>query len=808
MSERYVCIHGHFYQPPRENPWLEHLEQQESAYPYHDWNERVTAECYAPNAAARILDQTGHITRINNNYARLSFNFGPTLLSWLAVKAPETYAAILAADRESQAHFDGHGSAIAQVYNHVIMPLANHRDKVTQVRWGVTDFTHRFGRAPEGMWLAETAVDLESLEIMAAHGIRFTILAPHQASHVRLIAGGAWQEVNEASLDSREPYLVVLPSGRTITVFFYDGATARAVAFEGLLQNGERFADRLLGCFDAGRAQAQLVHIATDGETYGHHHRFGEMALSYALHHVDRGRQARVTNYAAFLAKHPPRREARIRERTSWSCSHGVERWRADCGCRAGADAKWNQAWRKPLREALTWLQQELASVFEARARAVFVDPWRARDAYIDVILDRSPAAVTKLLTAEAKDGATADRTEALALLEMQRQALLMFTSCGWFFDDLAGIETLQLLSYAARALQLSTALTGTSLEADFVSRLAPAESNRPEQGNGQAIWERSIKPHVVRAEQVGAHYAIRSLFEPYREHDRVYCYHVDRNAHHLLESGRTRLQVGQVTVTSEVTEEKTKLCFGVLHFGDHNLSCGVHLFKSEREFDEMWQAARLAFDQGDLAAVIRHLDRHYDGLAYSLGSLFADQQRWILDSLLAATLASAEDAYRQLHDQYGPLARYLRRVGLPVPQAIKMAGEYVLDTTLKAAMAAGELDLEKISHLLDQAKDEAVPLDKAGLSYALGKAIERAIALLRLRPADLALLQQLCDAVGLARAAAFDVDLWRVQTLYWDLSQRAYPDFAKAADHGDDRSRRWVERFRALGEVLKIRVA
>ncbi len=368
-AHRFVCVHGHFYQPPRENPWLEAVETQDSAAPYHDWNERITAECYAPNGAARIVDSKNRILRITNNYARMSFNLGPTLLSWMQEKAPLTYAMIRDADRLSQRQFGGHGSAMAQVYNHIIMPLASTRDRETQIAWGIADFEHRFGRMPEGMWLAETAVDLQSLDLLARHGIRFTILAPHQCARVRLLASGTapgateavrdagWEETPDASVDTTRPYVVQTSPGHSIAVFFYNGPVSRAIAFDGLLNSGEAFAERLLGGFSNG-SEAQLVHVATDGESYGHHHRHGEMALAYALQLIEEG-DAKLTNYGQFLAKFPPTYQAQIVENSSWSCFHGVERWRSDCGCNGGK-AGWNQKWRAPLRKALDQLRDFL----------------------------------------------------------------------------------------------------------------------------------------------------------------------------------------------------------------------------------------------------------------------------------------------------------------------------------------------------------------------------------------------------------------------------------------------------------------
>ena len=490
--ERYICIHGHFYQPPRENAWLESIEMQDSAYPYHDWNQRVNAECYAPNTASRILDSEGYITQIANNYAKISFNFGPTLLAWMEVNAPDVYQAVLDADGESQAAFSGHGSAIAQAYNHMIMPLANRRDKYTQVLWGIRDFEHRFNRKPEGMWLPETAVDLETLDILAEVGIRFTILAPHQAKRVRQIGSDAWQDVANAAIDPTMAYEIKLPSGRSLNLFFYDGPISRQVAFEDLLSSGDNFAHRLADAFSPEPARPQIVHVATDGETYGHHHRFGDMALAYALHHIETDGLAQITNYGEYLEKHPPTHEVEINEHTSWSCPHGIERWRSDCGCNAGRNRKWRQAWRAPLREALDWLRDSLTPHYQERAQEFLKDPWAARDSYIEVILDRSQGNVEEFLKRHGtRELDEAEVVTVLKLLELQRHAMLMYTSCGWFFDELSGIETVQAIQYAGRAVQLAQELCGDDIEHNFLERLELAKSNIPEYGDGHRIYDR-----------------------------------------------------------------------------------------------------------------------------------------------------------------------------------------------------------------------------------------------------------------------------------------------------------------------------
>jgi alpha-amylase/alpha-mannosidase (GH57 family) len=470
-------VHGHFYQPPRENPWTGRVAPEASAAPFHDWNERITAECYAKNADA-------------GNYARMSFNFGPTLLSWLERESGAVYEAVLAADRESRERFSGHGSAIAQAYSHMILPLADERDKRTQVRWGVVDFERRFGRRPQGMWLPETAVDLPTLEALAGQGLRFTILAPGQAKAWRRIGDSGWQDTDANGIDPRRPYAVALPSGLRIAVFFYDGPTAHAIAFGELARGGEALARRLTSVF-SDSTETQLAHAATDGETYGHHFRGGERVLAEAFSFLEAEGSARLTNYSEFLAVAAPAFEAQIRENTSWSCAHGIGRWREACGCATGEHPGWSQAWRAPLREALDWLRDELVRRFERDGEKYFRDPWAARDESLPVLASPSAGESERFFELHAAPSAGAgDRGEALRLLEMQRYAMLMFASCGWFFDDPAGLETRQVLRFAARAIELSERAPGDSLEEDFLARLEAVRSNDPAAGNGREMYE------------------------------------------------------------------------------------------------------------------------------------------------------------------------------------------------------------------------------------------------------------------------------------------------------------------------------
>src|SRR5581483_5688763 len=566
--ECFACIHCHFYQPPRENPWLETVESQESASPYHDWNERIARECYLPNGASRILDSDYRIRKIVNNYARISFNFGPTLLSWMEQREAEGYQRILDGDRESRWLFSGHGAALAQAYNHTILPLSNSRDKRTQILWGIKDFEKRFDRDPEGMWLPETAVDLETLDILAAEGIKFTILAPRQAAKLRVSARSSWIDL-EYGVDSRRVYRCELPSGRTIGLFFYDGALATAVAFEKLLYSGENFARRLLMRFDPEGDSAQLMHVATDGETYGHHHAHGDMALAYALQYIEEKKLARITNYGEFLELNPPEHEIRIKENTSWSCAHDVGRWKENCGCNAGSRANWNQSWRGPLRKALDWLRDELNSKYELAAAELFEDPWLARDEYVNAVLDRSEANVARFLqTHSTRELTSWEEVRALRLMELQRHLMLMYTSCGWFFDEPTGPETVQILQYAARAVQLGEQLFESGLEERFLQNLELIHSNILEFGNGRSIYERFVRPAMLDLPGFGAHYAIRCFFDGYDQSDSIYSYHARLREVKTFKTVSVRLALGTVEIESRVTHARLDFDFAVAHAG------------------------------------------------------------------------------------------------------------------------------------------------------------------------------------------------------------------------------------------------
>jgi len=801
MRIRFICIHGHFYQPPRENPWLEAVETQDSAHPYHDWNEKITAECYGTNASSRILDARDRIAKIVNNYASISFNFGPTLLSWLEQREPEVYAAIIDADRMSRDRFGGHGSALAQAYNHMILPLASARDKRTQVRWGVCDFEQRFGRKPEGMWLPETAVDVDSLEALAENGIAFTILEPHQAARWRRIGEDDWTE-HAGAIDPTTPYRCTLPSGRTLAIFFYDGPISRAVAFERLLARGENLANRLLGAFSEGRGQPQLVNIATDGETYGHHHRYGDMALAYALDYVNEQKLARVANYGQFLAENPPAHEVEIVEMTSWSCGHGVERWRMDCGCSTGVGNGWNQQWRAPLRDALDWLRDECVEIFETAGAQALHDPWAARDDYIEVMLDRGDDNLQGFLAKHAVP--QAPTTAALELLEMQRNAMLMYTSCGWFFNDVSGIETVQVLHYAARAIQLAEKVSGRPLELDFLERLGRARSNLPEHGDGRQIYEREVKPTRLDLRRVAAHYAVASLFDNFNHEDNVYCYRVRQNDFESLRAGRAKMAVGSITVTSLITREEAEYEFTVIHLGETELTGGVRLAGHPDDYAAMKRELVETLRGNGVASVIRVLDAYFSEPLLSIRALFRDEQRRILNVLCDATLSEAESTFRSLHERYDPLMRFHATLGVPLPRVLRTAAEFDVNMQLRRLLENEVLPVAEIGDLLREARDERVVLDETTL-MTIERAVERAAREVTRKPDSIEALERFETLVSLVRESQVKVSLRKPQNDYYRMRKTIRPVVAATAGNGSPSATRWLQRFDALGEKLSI---
>lgn len=731
----YVTVHGHFYQPPRENPYLDAIERQPSAAPFHDWNERIHWECYRPNAFARVLNDKGELLGIVNNYEYMSFNIGPTLMSWLERYDVEVYQRILEADVKSSQRLNGHGNAIAQVYNHIIMPLANERDKYTQIRWGKADFKSRFGRDPEGIWLAETAVDYATIKALISEGIRFVILAPSQAQRCRPFATEndphpEWHEVGGSQIDPTRPYRCYLkPTLQTtssplsvtkttplenteglpyIDIFFYDGPISRDMGFSDVVYSSHHFAGRVGAAVRGDHRPAQLISVATDGETFGHHKKGTEKTLAYAFIGEFPRHGWTVTNFAHYLSLNHPSWEVELKPVTAWSCAHGVDRWQDDCGC-GGEGGVWHQKWRKPLRSALNWLRDQLIEVYEEYGRKLFRDPWLARDEYIEILRDRSAANVTRFLSRHQTHKLTAtEQIDALRLLEMQRHSLFMFTSCGWFFEELSRPEGTQILRYAARALELAGDVAGVQLEKGFLKRLGLAPSNVEHFKHGAEVYRQLVLTAQIGFKQVAAHYAITSLFnnhnnaistqdksenlETYQK--RVYCYTANELDYQMQRMGALTMAVGHLKLVSEITWESENLVFAVLHLGGWDFHCCIQQFTGRRDYSHLKEKLFASLQQASAAHAILAMTKIFGDEAFSLQNLFAEERHRIMRLLSQETLNRLDQLYTQTYrENYGVIMAF-HRDGLTVPQELQVAAEIALGYRCMMTLRSLEQDI------------------------------------------------------------------------------------------------------------------
>ena len=721
-NEKFLTIHGHFYQPPRENPWLESIEFQDSAIPFHDWNERITKECYNPNSVSKIVDNRNRILDVVNNYEKMSFNFGPTLLSWLEHHAPQTYERIIKADIESIDDHNGHGNAIAQVYNHIIMPLANEQDKQTQVKWGIRDFEYRFGRKPEGIWLAETAVDDDTLRVLVENGIKFTILSPYQALKMKKNGDKDWTDVSWGNIDPARSYRYNIKSapGKYIDLFFYDGAISRSVAFDELLKDGNKFIRRLKEGVSETRKYPQLVNIATDGESYGHHTKFGDMALSYVLKIRAEDEGFILTNYAEYLEKYRSDYEVDIKQASSWSCFHGVGRWCEDCGCSTGGHPGWNQKWRKPLRNALDYLRDELVKLYEKESPNYFnKDAWEVRNAYIDVILNRNESNIKQFQKKHFLPDLNDDeKVKAIKLLEMQRQALLMYTSCGWFFSEISGIETVQIMKYAARAMQLAAEFNKKSPEKKFLEILDEAKSNIPEFGTGKNIYENLVKPSVITPKQITSLWGISSLYEDFEDEEDVYCYTIKRLDYQKVQKGNSTLIVSHVEITSKITLETVNQMFALMQFSGGDFHCAIKEFPGETEYTEIKDRLILTYSKNPLTEIIRTLDESFGKEYFTLKDIFIEERRKILQIMLKGKLEKFAQIYQDMYDEGKGSIYHMQNLGLTVPNEFKISATYALSHRFNDLVvhSAGFIDaalLQEAYEINVEAKKMGVTLDK-----------------------------------------------------------------------------------------------
>jgi alpha-amylase/alpha-mannosidase (GH57 family) len=749
MKDAFVAIHGHFYQPPRENPWLGVIEVEESAHPFHDWNERIAFECYRPNGYGRIVDEKGKILDILNNYASISFNFGPTLLPWLEKKLPLVYQKILEADRESLRRF-GHGNAMVQSYHHIILPLANERDTETEVLWGIADFEKRFQRKPEGMWLPETAVNDATLRVLIKHGIRYLILSPYQALRVRPFEGKKWTDVSQGRIDITQPYRCFIKDGsgkkrvdQFIDIFFYEGTIAKETAFGDLLRDGNVFCDRFAQIYQSSKKRPQLIHIATDGETYGHHKKFAEMALAYALSQGFDSRGLEIINYGAFLSRFPPIEEVEIDEGpkgegTSWSCSHGVGRWKEDCGCSTGGRPGWNQKWRKPLREALDLLRDELSLLFEREGEGIFKDVWGARNGYVHLLSDRSPDGMNNFFHRYGQRELDRERKiRGLKLLEMESHALQMYTSCGWFFADVSGLESLIVLQHAARAVELAEELTGQEIEKGFVNHLTGAKSNLPEMGNGKQVYERHVKPRRVTLEKVVNHFAISSLFDAGEKEKRIYSFQIEKKNYERLEKDHHLLVLGEVKVTPDAIPDPREFLFGLIPASKEVFRTWVSETKDLLPFKTLKEKVMNQLDKGE-EEMAQILTSFLGNRIFTIRDTFKEERQEIFQDLIKREYEEHCQAYASLFDRTKPVIEALAREGLEIPYEIRVAAEVTLSERLAAEVEAlkrdfqGTLQRGTIERIVGEAKEHGFQLRRDKPLLLLNGILRKKMGLLR----------------------------------------------------------------------------
>ena len=814
QTEKFLTIHGHFYQPPRENPWLEAIELQDSALPFHDWNERINKECYNPNSVSKIVDSRNRILDIVNNYEHMSFNFGPTLLSWMEQFAPLTYERIIKADIESIGEHDGHGNAMAQVYNHIIMPLANENDKITQVKWGIRDFEYRYGRKPEGMWLAETAVDDDTLRVLEENGIKFTVLSPYQALKVRKEGDKKWTDVSWGNIDPARSYRYYIKSapGKFIDLFFYDGAISKSVAFDELLKDGNKFAKRLKDGISDCRDYPQLINIATDGESYGHHTKFGDMALAYVLQIKAKEEGFKITNFGEYLAKYRSDYEVDIKQASSWSCFHGVGRWKEDCGCSTGGHPGWNQKWRKPLRDALDYLRDELIKLFEDESPKYFVNNcWDVRNRYIDVILDRSSLSVNKFQKENFLPNLSdEDKVKAMELLEIQRQAQLMYTSCGWFFSEISGIETVQIMKYAARAMQLAAVFTKKDFEARFTEILSEAKSNISEYGTGRDIFNNFVKPSIVTTKQVASLWAISSLYQDFEDEEDVYCYKIIRDDYQKVQKGNSNFVVGHIEIRSRITMQKSNLMFALMQYSGGDFHCAIKEYSDDIEYNKMKNDLIKIFMLNPLTEIIRALDENFGKDYFTLKDIFIEERRKILQRLLKDKMEKFAQIYQDMYDEGKGSIYHMQSLGLAIPDEFKIAAEYALSRRFNELIkdSNGFVEpavLQQATDINYEAKSMGIKLDKQPSNKIFSKKILQNINRLaysfEIQQADVVL--ELFDYV---EKLELEVDISEAQNIFFSKIYMNIEDIIlSSANTKRNSDKRFAEMLLDIGSKLNI---
>jgi alpha-amylase/alpha-mannosidase (GH57 family) len=782
-QKRYLIVHGHFYQPPRENPWTERIDRQESAAPYHDWNERITAECYLPNARSRRLDGYGRILTLVNNYEHISFNFGPTLLAWFEKHRPDLLEQIVDADALSAQRRGGHGNAIAQVYNHIIMPLANKRDQETQMRWGVRSFENRFGRMPAGIWLAETAINEVTLELLIDFGFRFIILSPHQAGRIRSLDGGEWLDVSKGNILTGMPYRCFgarrkRSRKRHIDIFFYDAQLSTDVSFNHLCRSGDAFADAVSAAYE--RTGGDLVTIATDGEIYGHHEPFADMALAYLIEQAAPERGIEITNFPAYLESHEPSWEVQIKrghkgEGTAWSCPHGVGRWKENCGCSTGAPDDWTQQWRAPLRKGLDKLRDALAELFEKEAAAVFDDPWKARDDFIDVIENRSTDTSKVFWVGRGpKHVRASDLVRGFSLLEAQRNSMLMYTSCGWFFNDISGIETTQLMKYAARAAELGDGGDPAGLESLLLSEIEDTPSNKARHGTGGDLYRQAKKYSAVDLAFLAGQYVLARHLDCPGASPESFGYEFEECEEDEIDFDGESVRCGLILLNSPYTLEWGQFAYSILLGPPAKIVCMLKSVVNPDEYKEL-RSRLAAMPEGAVRLeLLRKTVELFGGHIFVMRDLFPEDKEKILEKISSRQVDSIEERLEQLYLEDRDLLRLFSETSIEAPPVIRVPAETVLSRRLERELARWErtLDptgLEGVKDILGEADFYGIALDKSEVSRMFTELLVEALSGMR-EGIDGEVAGSLSNFVNFADEAGIGFEDHSVQNMIFDI--------------------------------------
>lgn len=796
-----ACIHGHFYQPPRENPWLEYVEIQTSAYPYHDWNERITHECYLPNSASRVVNKENKIIDIVNNYTKISFNFGPTLLQWMKKFHPECYENIIKSDEKSVR--ENNPTAIAQCYNHMIMPLANLNDKITQVKWGIRDFEYRFKRRPIGMWLPETAVDIETLEVLAKERIKFTILAEHQVKEIKKLTDVNFEKPGP-NLPLNSPYLCKLPSGKSILIFIFNGDLSFGIAFSGLLTNGQELAKGMMSKFSKTN-NPELVSIATDGETFGHHKKFGDMALAACFKYLKEN-NIEFKSYSECFEEANPIYEMRLNENTSWSCAHGIGRWKEDCSCNCGAFPGGNQRWRKFLREAMDFIRDELNKKYEKIIKEFDVDPWALRNEYICLILERTKKNAELFFQNHFKKPLTdQEKIKILTALEMERHLMLMYTSCGWFFDDISGIETVQVIQYAKRALQLSN---DKDLERKFIDFLEKAESNDKNIKNGKIVYEKYVIPSMLTLDNIISHYAIELLFEELEKKSQFLCYEFVTDEIKKETNGSNFLLKGKIKTTSLITYETKELQFVSLFLHPFSVFSYVESLENESKYLSFLKTVEILFHSNKFSELNQLMqDSKKNKNIYSFWDMFTDEKNKILQILLKNLFKSYRDLMRKELEGKMKMICEIKSQNILIPELINRSLDLYFYFEIYELIQSDIFDISKSEELITRAKQWNINFQTDHLKLEAEKKLKELFSIWEKSPLNIHSMEKIINFLTIfVGKLNMNINLWQSQNTFFSI-KKEHKDTMDKIDTLSPITHKWRELFYKIADFLNFKI-